>query len=104
MVLFTVAAGSCMASAGAPDLSRLLQTVFGTALVVAGATALNQVLERHGDALMERTRNRPLPSGRLQPLEALLFGISLSIAGVAYLALTVRQPLAIQAAGFASVS
>ena len=53
MVLFTVAAGFCLASAGAPDLARLLHTGFGTALVVAGATALYQVVERHSDAQME---------------------------------------------------
>jgi protoheme IX farnesyltransferase len=104
MVLFTVAAGSCLASSGAPNLARLLHTVFGTALVVAGATALNQVLERDSDAQMQRTRNRPLPSGRLQREEALRFGVGLTLAGLAYLAVTVRQPLAIIAAGFAFVS
>jgi protoheme IX farnesyltransferase len=101
MALFTVAAGFCLAGVGAPDLARLLHTVFGTALVVAGATALNQFQERQSDALMERTRNRPLPSGRLRPEEVLLFGVSLALAGLAYLVLTVRQPLAILAAGFA---
>jgi heme o synthase len=69
MVLFTVAAGFCLARASPPALVRLLHTVFGTALVVAGATALNQVLERHSDALMERRWNRPLCSGHLQPGE-----------------------------------
>jgi heme o synthase len=101
MVLFTVAAGFCLASALAPDVARLLHTVFGTALVVAGATALNQVLERHSDARMERTQNRPLASGRLHPAEALLFGVSLALAGLLYLALTIRQPLAVLTAGFA---
>jgi heme o synthase len=101
MVLFTVAAGYCMASTGSPDPARLLHTVFGTALVVAGATALNQFQERHSDGLMERTRTRPLPSGRVQPTEALLFGTSLSLAGLAYLAITVRQPLTILLASFA---
>jgi protoheme IX farnesyltransferase len=104
MVLFTVAAGFCLAGAGAPNLARLLHTLFGTALVVAGATALNQALERHSDAMMERTRNRPLASGRLQPAEGLLFGASLALAGLMYLALTVRQPLTVLAAGFALVS
>jgi protoheme IX farnesyltransferase len=95
LVLFTAAAGFCLASAGAPDLARLLHTLVGTALVTAGASALNQVLERDGDARMARTRNRPLPSGRMPPLEALLFGIGLALAGLAYLALAVRQPLAV---------
>src|SRR5947209_10827023 len=104
LVLFTEAAGFCLASAGAPDLARLLHTAIGTALVVAGATALNQVLERHSDALMDRTRNRPLPAGRLQPVEGLLFGVSLALAGLAYLALTVGQPLAILGAAFAFAS
>jgi protoheme IX farnesyltransferase len=104
MVLFTVAAGFGLASAGAPDLARLLHTVFGTALVVAGATALNQVLERHSDAQMDRTRHRPLPSGRLQPVEVLIFGVIMALAGLVYLAVTVRQSLAILSAGFALVS
>jgi heme o synthase len=104
MILFTVAAGSCLAGAGAPDLARLLHTVFGTALVVAGATALNQVLERHSDALMERTRNRPLPSGRLRVEQAIVFGVGLALAGLAYLALAVGQTLAVLGAGFALAS
>jgi protoheme IX farnesyltransferase len=101
MVLLTVAASFCLASAGAPNLARLLHTVFGTALVVAGATALNQFLERQSDALMERTRNRPLPSARLRPEEVLLFGVGLALTGLAYLALMVRQPLATLGTGAA---
>ncbi len=104
LILFTVAAGFGLASAGAPDLARLLHTVLGTALLVAGASALNQVFERHSDARMERTANRPLPSGRLQPPVVLLFGVTLGLVGVVYLALTVRQPLAIVAAAFAFAS
>jgi UbiA prenyltransferase family protein len=72
MVLFTTAAGFCLAGAGAGDLVRLLHTVLGTALVVAGATSLNQVLERNSDARMERTRNRPLSAGRVHPGEVIL--------------------------------
>ena len=72
--------------------------------MVAGATALNQVLERDNDAQMQRTRNRPLPSGRLRREEALRFGVGLALAGLAYLAMTVRQPLAVIAAGFAFFS
>lgn len=100
LVLFTVAAGSWLAARGEPDLAPLLHTLLGTALVAAGASALNQLLERHSDALMRRTENRPLPSGRLQPLEVLLFGMGLGVAGLAYLAVMVRQPLAVLVAAF----
>jgi heme o synthase len=101
MSLFTVAAGFCLADAGAPNLARLLHVLFGTGLVAVGATALNQVLERNSDAQMARTRNRPLASGRLQPGIVLLLGASLAIAGLLYLAMAVRQPMAVIAAGFA---
>src|SRR5947209_15055829 len=72
----------------------LAHTLIGTALVAAGASALNQLLERHTDALMRRTENRPLPSGRLQPVEVLAFGMVLGVVGVAYLASFLHQPLA----------
>jgi protoheme IX farnesyltransferase len=104
MLLFTVAAGFGLASAGAPDLARLLHTVFGTALVVAGASALNQLFERQSDARMERTRHRPLPAGRLQPQAVLLFGSGLAVAGLVYLAVTVRQPLMVMVAAIALTS
>ena len=65
LVLFTVAIGAMLASPGVPDLVLLVNTLAGTALVAAGASALNQLLERHSDARMRRTENRPLPAGRL---------------------------------------
>src|SRR5262249_50969186 len=74
LVLFTVAVGVFLASGSAVDVPQLFHVLFGTALVAAGASALNQLLERHTDALMSRTENRPLPSGRLTPLEVLLLG------------------------------
>jgi protoheme IX farnesyltransferase len=104
LVLFTVAAGSWLAARGTPDLIILLHTLCGTALVVAGASALNQLLERHSDALMSRTENRPLPAGRLQSLEVFWFGVLLGVAGVAYLLLTLRQPVAAMVAALAYVS
>ncbi len=100
LVLFTVAAGTWLAARGEPDLLLLLHTVCGTALVAAGASALNQLLERHTDALMRRTENRPLPAGRLQPVEALVFGLALGLVGLIYLALAVRQPLTVGIAAF----
>jgi protoheme IX farnesyltransferase len=99
LVLFTVAAGFWLASKNELDLALMFHAVTATGLVAAGASALNQYLERHSDALMRRTENRPLPSGRLQPIEALVFGTALGVAGLLYLAFAVRQPLAVLVAG-----
>src|SRR5262249_23505390 len=98
------AAGAWLAARGMPEPACLLHTLFGTALVVAGASALNQLLERHTDALMRRTENRPLPAGRLQPLEVKLFGASLGVVGVAYLAVALPRPTAAIVAALAFVS
>jgi heme o synthase len=94
LVLFTVATGAALAAGGMPHWGVLLHTVFGTALVAAGASALNQLLERDTDALMRRTENRPLPAGRLLPAEVLAFGAGTGVLGVAYLALSLPQPTA----------
>ena len=80
LVLFTVATGALVAPVFPLPLGPLLHTLIGTALVAAGASALNQWLERHSDALMRRTENRPLPAGRLQAGEVLFFGLALGIA------------------------
>src|SRR6516225_8582143 len=79
LVLFTVAAGVFLAVGGAPEPAILVHAVLGTALVAAGASSLNQYLERHSDALMQRTENRPLPAGRLQPAVVLSLGIGLTV-------------------------
>lgn len=76
----------------------LLHTVLGTALVAGGASALNQVWERDTDGLMRRTRMRPVPDGRLLPGESTRFGVLLSIAGLAQLALGVNAISAVVAA------
>jgi protoheme IX farnesyltransferase len=94
LVLFTVATGALLADRGTLHPMILLSTVCGTALVAAGASALNQFFERQRDALMRRTENRPLPSGRLLPVEALVLGIGLGVAGVLALLLTLPQPWA----------
>src|SRR5271163_4477404 len=75
LVLFTVGAGGLLAGGTAVSLAVLCHTILGTALVAGGASALNQLLERHSDARMRRTENRPLPAGRLLPLEVLVFGL-----------------------------
>jgi protoheme IX farnesyltransferase len=83
-----------LASGPAVDGLLLLHTVLGTALVAGAASALNQLIERRRDAHMRRTENRPLPAGRLGPLEVLLFGLVLAAAGLTYLALAVPRPWA----------
>ena len=90
LVLFTVAAGALLAAGREVQPLALLHVVLGTALVAAGASALNQWVERSSDARMRRTENRPLPAGRLQPLEVLLFGTLLGTGGVTYLAVLSR--------------
>jgi protoheme IX farnesyltransferase len=60
---------------------RLLHALFGTALIASGTATLNQWYEHEFDALMARTRRRPIPSGRVTPTAALVFGIVLSVAG-----------------------
>ena len=90
MVLVTAFVGFYVGSEKIPDYIRLLQMLFGTALAAGGTLALNQFLERDTDAMMERTRHRPLPDGRVQPREAVWFGIAITMAGLAYLALAVN--------------
>jgi protoheme IX farnesyltransferase len=90
MVLVTSFVGFYVGSDRIPDYLRLLQMLLGTALAAGGTLALNQFLERETDAVMERTRHRPLPDGRVQPREALWFGTAITIAGLLYLALAVN--------------
>ncbi len=87
LVVITTAVGFYMAAGAARNATAwlLLSTVIGTALTAAGASVLNQWIERDHDKLMPRTRNRPLPAGRLDPTDALLFGLLLSFAGVIHL-------------------
>jgi heme o synthase len=93
LVVFTTAGGYWLGVAGHVDAGLLLHTVVGTALVAGGSAALNQLYERDVDALMTRTRTRPLPDGRLSPLAAFWFGMTLCAAGLAQLALG-ANPLA----------
>jgi protoheme IX farnesyltransferase len=86
LVIATSAAGYYLAATTAIDLFSMAEAVAGTTLVAAGAAALNQLYERDTDALMRRTRTRPLPAGRLTPGDARLFGYALTAAGLALLA------------------
>ena len=82
LVVATSAAGLLPGGPSRPDLVSMAQAVAGTALVAGGAAVLNQVYERDTDALMRRTRLRPLPDGRVSPADARAFGLALSIAGL----------------------
>ncbi len=82
MVLVTAAAGFYMASPGAIDWILLLHTLIGTGLVAAAASALNQWAEHDADLRMQRTHDRPLPSGRLGRTSAFAFSILLASIGI----------------------
>jgi len=90
MVVLTAGLGFLLGEQEGISFLLLVHTLLGTGLVSAGASTLNQVIERDTDALMRRTAQRPLPAGRMDPDVALLFGVALSVAGLAELALGVN--------------
>jgi heme o synthase len=102
LVMVTVAAGFYLAPPPMlPAAARLLllgHVLIGTALITAGASAFNQLLERDADALMRRTAGRPLPAGRLTVAEAGIFACSVASLGAAQLALFVNAQTAAIAA------
>ena len=95
MVLVTTLVGYYLGLAGSADYLRMLHLLIGTLLAAGGTLALNQYRERDLDARMDRTRTRPLPAGRLQPIEAWLFGVGLTMLGTAYLAALVGPLVAL---------
>lgn len=100
LVLLTAAAGFYLGSRGSVDLWLLAHTLIGTALVAGGTNAFNQLRERDVDGRMRRTRNRPLPSGRISPRAAGVFAAAISLAGVCYLGMLVN----VLTAGLAAVT
>jgi heme o synthase len=90
LVLLTTLVGFYIGWRGPVNYLLLFHTILGTALVASGASALNQLWERKFDALMRRTRERPLPSGRLQPHTALRVGCVAAVLGLTWLALAVN--------------
>jgi heme o synthase len=86
LVVATSAAGYYLGATRVLDVWPMAQAVAGTALVAGGAAVLNQVYERDTDALMRRTRARPLPDGRVPPADARIFGLALALCGLALLA------------------
>ena len=101
MVVVTTLVGYDVGLTGSPDYLRMIHLLIGTLLAAGGTLTLNQYWERDVDARMDRTRARPLPSGRLQPLEALVFGVALTMLGTAYLAALVGAVAALVTAATA---
>lgn len=90
MVLVTTILGFYLGG-GKIFSALLLYTLIGTGICSGGAGALNHYIERESDRLMERTRNRPIPSGLIHPSEALIFGIVLVLLGCTLLSLKVNH-------------
>ena len=86
LVLVATFLGFYLGSNGEIEYSKLFLTLIGTAFTAAGSGSLNHYLERDADKKMDRTRNRPLPSGTLKPLFAVLYGMALVVIGSIMLA------------------
>jgi len=102
LVVATVVAGGVLGASGQTDWIALAQTSLATAMLFAGASALNQLIERKSDALMSRTADRPLPAGLLQQWEALVLGLALAACGLTCL-VAAGQTLAVGLGAFAFV-
>jgi protoheme IX farnesyltransferase len=89
-VLLTTLVGFYLGWRGRMDFALMFHLLVAMALAASGAAALNQLLEREYDAKMRRTQDRPLPSGRLQPMTVLLFSGVCAGAGLIYLAAAVN--------------
>jgi len=90
LVLMTTFVGFYQASSSSMDYTLLFHALFGTSLIASSALVLNQVLERDNDSRMERTSQRPVPTGRIGVRDAAVFGLTLGLLGALYLALWVN--------------
>ncbi len=95
LVVITSLAAFYIASHGSPNIMMLMHALLGIACISGGGGALNHYVERERDKVMNRTRNRPIPSGRVQPQEALILGIGLSVLGIVYLVVAVNTITAV---------
>src|ERR1041385_1884661 len=84
LIMLTAAAGFCLASQGATNYLVLMHAMIGIGLLASGLGTLNEFMERDLDRLMRRTADRPLPTNRVQPFEALWFGLTLTVVADLY--------------------
>jgi len=98
LVLVTTAVGFYLGTPGPIDLAGLVHVLFGSALAAAGASALNQWWEWRLDAVMQRTRARPLAAGRMSTRTGLIIGTALGCCGIIYLNVTCNRLSALLAA------
>lgn len=90
MLVLTSAAGFYLGTKGGFDFVLFINSIIGITLLAFGVATLNQFIERGTDALMERTAKRPLPTQKVSPAEALIFGILLCVTAEIYLAVLVN--------------
>ena len=101
-IVYTTALSYLIAATETVVMGHLLRLCLGVCVAAAGSLALNQFMERKLDAQMKRTASRPLPSGRLSPSEALVYGMVLMVGGYVYLWIEINPAcsLATAACGF----
>ncbi len=95
MLVLTSAAGFYLGSKGNFDFLLFINSIIGITLLAFGVATLNQFIERRTDALMERTAKRPIPTNKVSPAEALIFGLILTVSAEIYLAFLVNSLTAI---------
>ena len=95
MLVLTSAAGFYLGSQGNFDFLLFINSIIGITLLAFGVATLNQFIERRTDALMERTAKRPIPTQKVTPAEALVFGLILTVSAEIYLAFLVNALTAV---------
>ncbi|CAN5777208.1 heme o synthase [soil metagenome] len=95
LLLITTVPAMVLAAGGWPGWALVANTLIGGSLSAGGANAINNWFDRDIDAVMRRTRRRPLPRHRVEPADALRFGIVLGVGGFAWLAATTNLPAAV---------
>lgn len=97
LLVFTTVTAMVVAAKGIPQLTLLIPTILAGIFAAGGASAVNQYIDRDMDGKMQRTARRPIPSGRVEPINALIFGLALIAWSVLILGLRVNWLSAILA-------